>query len=224
VSLVLRRVTVVVASLLLAGCGGAAARRGLVADRIDIQAVFDKAGNPVMVANPNFVAERKLAEPRWKACPGRHVIACEPGPSSPGTVFEARAGYRGKTYVARTPPWRGTVRATSRPLLEGDPRVGARVTPVGGRWAGGWGGEFDRVRVQACRTATARSCVNLSQQGGGPAVIRARYAGWYLFAFDERFAKDTAFAEPAYGSPEVVPAVEEGATVSRSSPVGPVSS
>jgi hypothetical protein len=125
-------------------------------------------------------------------------------------------------YVGRTPPWRGTVRATSRPVLDGDARVGAKVTPVAGRWEGGWGGEFDRVRVQSCRTAHARSCVNLSAQGDGPAVIRPRYAGWYLFAFDERFAKDTAFAEPGYGSPEAVPVVAEGSTVSRSDPYGPI--
>ncbi len=55
-----------------------------------------------------------------------------------------------------------------------------------------------------------------------PPVVGAWFTGWYLFAFDQRLAHDTAFAQPGYRTPAVVPAVKAGATVARSAPVGPV--
>ncbi len=55
-----------------------------------------------------------------------------------------------------------------------------------------------------------------------PPVVGAWFTGWYLFAFDQRFAHDTAFALPGYESPATVPVVKGGATVARSTPLGPV--
>jgi len=53
-------------------------------------------------------------------------------------------------------------------------------------------------------------------------VVGAWFTGWYLFAFDQRFAHDTAFGLPGYGSPAAVPAINASATVARSVPLGPV--
>ena len=72
----------------------------------------------------------------------------------------------------------------------------------------GWepfGPNFDFRSVEACRTPDARHCVNLSGPEDGfskrPPVVGAWFSGWYLFAIDQRFAHDTAFALRAYSSP-----------------------
>ena len=117
---------------------------------------------------------------------------------------------------------------TARPRLEGQPEVGATVKPVPGAWRGGWGAEFDRLRVQACRTIDARRCVTLSAEGEDyhgrhrRALLRNRHVGWYLFAIDQRFARDTVFAGVGYGRASDIPPLEPGRTVARSAPVGPV--
>jgi hypothetical protein len=48
------------------------------------------------------------------------------------------------------------------------------------------------------------------------AVVRPRYAGWYLFAFAERLSRDEAFAEPGYASPRAIPPLKTSRTVVRS--------
>jgi len=220
---------------------------------VDIQAIYDTAGNPSLVAN--FSPDGGLPKPRWSICSPSSVNVCRPannatqfltpGPTPAGTVFQATATYEGKTYVARSAPWLGTVRATVPPRLNGHPRYGAAVTPHGASWTGGWqsdssykpqdggdsggrGPNFDFLSVEACRTRAARRCVNLSAPTESygfskrPPVVGAWFTGWYLFAFDQRLAHDTAFAQPGYRTPAVVPAVKAGATVARSAPVGPV--
>ena len=204
---------------------------------VEIQAVFDRAGNPDLVAN--FSPDGGLSAPAWSICRPPAVKRCvatnrkielRPGPTPVGTVFQASAAYQGREYTARSARWLGVVRATSPPRLRGRARYGATVTARGASWSGGWGSEFDYLRVEACRTrdANPRHCVTLSAPGEGfgfdnrPPTIGAWYTGLYLFAIDERFARDTAFAEPGYGSPAAVPPVQIGPTVARSAAVGPV--
>jgi hypothetical protein len=69
--------------------------------------------------------------------------------------------------------------------------------------------------------------VNLSAPAGEgfskrAPVVGAWFTGWYLFAIDQRFANDTAFALPGYVSPAAVPPVKLGATAARSAALGPV--
>jgi hypothetical protein len=208
---------------------------------IDIQAVFDNAGDPILVAN--FTPDGGLATPTWSICHPPDVHTCAPasrkielggeldaGRQPAGTVFQATATYHGHTYLARSSPWQGAVHATAPARLLGRARYGASVKPRGATWTGGWGSEFDYLRVEACRTpdAKARSCVTLSAPGEGfgfsnrPPVVGAWYTGWYLFALDARLAHDTVFAEPGYGFPVVVPPLKVGPTVARSAPSGPV--
>jgi hypothetical protein len=199
---------------------------------VKIQAVYDARGNPSLVAN--FSPDGGLVKARWSICPPpdvsvcattRHVVFLTPGPSPAGTVFQAGAIYRRRTYVARTAPWLGTVHATRRPRLSGARRIGAAVTPHRARWAGGWPNSFDDVRVEACRTRNAGHCVSLSAPEYGfrrPPVIGPTLAGDYLFAFDERFARDTVFPAIGYGSPSSVPPLRVGPTVARSTRLGPV--
>lgn len=201
---------------------------------VDIQTVYDKAGNPTLVAN--FSPDGGLAKPSWSTCPPPNVNICiptnkseflEPGPTPAGTVFQASATYQRHTYVARSPSWQGTVHATSPPHVIGSPRYHAAVTPAGATWTGGWGGEFDFLSVEACRTRAATHCVNVSAPKGygfssRPGVIAAWSTGWYLFAFDQRLAKDSVFAEPGYSDAAAIPPVHAGPTIARSAPVGPI--
>ena len=184
---------------------------------VDIAAGYDRAGDPALVAN--FDPNGGLATPRWSICPPAHPAACrrsggdsqflQPGPTPVGTVFEARATYRGRTYVARTVQWLGALHAVDPPQVTGRARYGARVTAGAGTWAGGWkaipgyrfpltsigsGGrepDYNVLSLEACRTATGRDCVNLSPQGttrafGAAPPLGAAITGDYLFAFDQR--------------------------------------
>jgi len=219
---------------------------------VDIQAVYDKAGNPSLVAN--FRPDGGLARPRWSICSPSDPDLCTPtnratpfldaGPTPAGTVFQATATYKGQTYGARSASWLGTVRATVAPWLGGHARYRTTVAPHGAGWTGGWetdstvkpqagshsggrGPNFDFLSVEACRTPEARHCVNLSAPRGygfsqRPPVVGAWFTGWYLFAFDQRLAHDTSFAEPGYGTPAAVPPVKVSGTVARSAPLGPV--
>ena len=218
---------------------------------IDIQAVYDAAGNPSLVAN--FSPDGGLAKPRWSTCSPPDLNVCTPtsatqslnaGATSAGTVFQATATYKGRTYVARTAPWLGTVRAVIAPRLTGQPLYDATVTPYAANWTGGWqsdptykphdgddsgghGPDFDFLNVEACRTRAARHCVNLSAPAGygfskRPPVVDAWFTGWYLFAIDGRFAYDTSFAESGYRNAATAPPVRLGATAAHSAPFGPV--
>jgi hypothetical protein len=141
--------------------------------------------------------------------------------------------------------WLGTVRAITPPRLIGRPAVGATVTARKSRWSGGWqtdpawrphdgpdsggrGAGFDYLRIEACRSRAGEHCVTISAPNEGygfsnrPPVVAARFANWYLFAFDERFAHDTAFAGVGLSSPEALPPLKAGPTIARSVPAGPV--
>jgi hypothetical protein len=153
----------------------------------------------------------------------------EAGPEPAGTVFTASATEDGQTYTAQTSQWQGTVQATALPTLVGVARVGASVTPAAGRWAGGWGTENELLGVEACKQRSGTNCVVLSSNCGcypesGPgATVGGWFAGWYLFATDQRVPHPQFSAGIFYNVPAAVPPPEPGATVAHSAPVGPVS-
>jgi hypothetical protein len=201
---------------------------------VEIQAVFNSAGNPLLVAN--FSPDGSLATPRWSICPTpakRRCVAAptrqqslSPGPRPRGTVFRAAARYMGRTYTAQV-TWGGTVTVLLPPSLSGHARVGLRLVPTPGIWRGGWGTEFDQLGVEVCQTRSARQCVMVSGgQLGCPdhsrAVIRRTMTGWYVFALDARSPADEACAGVAYGSESAIPVWPIGRTVVRSAPLGPV--
>lgn len=225
----------VVALVLSVGSGGIA--RAEAEPRLDLsQAVYEKSGQPLLVAN--FVPDGSLASPSWVRCdeagrciPGPAANAVwEPGPTPSGTTFEARARYLGADYTVRSPRWLGALHSTRRPTLSGLPVVGRIVPPMPGTWTGGWdrAGDFSRLRVEVCRTRTPRSCRTVSAQGedypghGAPPVIKRRYVGWYAFAIEERFAPGSAFAGVGYRTSEAIPPAKTGPTVVRSRPLGPI--
>ena len=230
------------------------ARAGQAGD-VEIQQSYDRHGNPSLIANANVTGN--TSRPQWSICTttesrpctpvahasGYHTSAfLGPGSTAPGTVFRATVLYRGKTYVARTGVWQGTVHAVSPPALAGSARFQAAVVPHRAIWSGGWAGlpqpetagaaggapNVDELNVEACRTTTGRHCVNLTRQGRTtafsrrPPLIDNWFTGWYLFAFDERIAAPELIAEPGYGTPSIIPVVKVDATHARSLPLGPV--
>jgi len=228
----MRRVRVAVAALLIVlACAPFAHAASF---RMDLsQETFGADGNPLLIAN--FAPDGGLATPSWAVCPA-DVPGCvpagvtnqvfQPGPEPTGTMFQASAVYGGTTYTTTSDPWRGAVAATAPPTLTGQPRVGAVVTPHAGSWTGGWGGEFDLARVEACRTRDGRDCTTISYphafRDRDAARIDPRWSGAWLFALDQRYARDTFWAEPAILYPFGIPPLAVGPTVSRSDPLGPV--
>lgn len=223
-------VAVVVALLVALGCSAAAAPPP--APHVEIsQQLLDLQGNPSFVAN--FVPDGALATPSWAICApaastctpaGVTNQVFEPGPVPVGTRFEASATYAGTTSTARSDAWLGRVAATAPPTLTGSAKVGGHVTAHGGAWTGGWGGEFDILHVEACRTASGRDCTTIVHPRAfrrSPA-IDPRWSGHYLFAFDERYAKGTGFELIGYRVPFAIAPTPVGPTVSRSAPLGPV--
>jgi hypothetical protein len=200
---------------------------------VSIQAVFDTRGNPLLVAN--FSPNGGLAKPHWAICrpgatctpAGKHHRKLEPGAQPAGTVFRATVTYHGRSYAAAA-VWHGRVHSILAPSLAGAPMLGTIVRPIAGRWTGGWGGETDQLGVEACRTRAGGRCVMLSGGAAGcpvrsiRAVVHRWLRGRYLFALDQRLARDNVCAGVAYGSERDVPVWRVGQTVARSAPAGPV--
>lgn len=219
---------------------------------VSIQATYASA-NPALVAN--FSPNGGLARPRWSICPPPNVDVCTPvrshsqflipGRTQAGTVFEATAVYRGRTYTARTVAWLGTIHATGLPTVTGSARYGSVVAPHPGTWAGGWKTErhpsrasagqdagqapnVNQLNIEACRTRTAEHCVNLTPQGKEATFSRRDprigqwFTGWYIFAFDQLEAGDTAYAGVGYGNAASMPIDRPGPTVSHSAAHGPI--
>ena len=235
---------VLVLIALLVFCGAAAARAPVVPTShrarasvygVAIQAVFNGAGNPLLVAN--FSPDGSLATPHWSICPPDSGGACtiaaakdgslETGPEPARTRFVASARYAGRTYSAAV-TWQGRVQAVSAPALRGIAREGRVVNPLPARWTGGWGGEFDQLGVEACATASGTRCRML---GGGELGcpdntsrprLRGWFTGWYLFALDARLAKDDACAGTGYFANADLPPWEVSETVVRSPAVAKI--
>ena len=212
----------------LAAAGPASAQTARVT-----QLVFDDAGLPELVANP--VPHGDKGDVSWAKCapggacsPAGVGPGLEPGDVPAGTSFVATVSYQGTTTSDTSPPWLGRVTATGSPLLDGPARAGATVTPRAAAWSGGWGSEYDDLRVEACRTPAAARCQTVSAPGEDypdndrPAVVGPAYAGWYLFALDTRYAANTMFAGVGYNDVAAVPPRRVRRTTVRSAPNGPV--
>lgn len=221
-------VVVVVASVV--GAPGATPN-GVAGYGVSIQAVFDSAGNPLLVAN--FSPDGSLATPSFSICPpsggcetvGAGPHGLRPGPEPSGTRFIATASYRGQAYAASV-TWHGRPHATDVPGLVGRPRHGSVLRPIAAHWQGGWGGEFDQLGVEACRTPRGQHCRML---GGGELGcpdasslprLGTWFAGWYLFALDARLPRGDACAGTGYASNASLPLWPLGPTIVRSGALG----
>jgi hypothetical protein len=100
------------------------------------------------------------------------------------------------------------------------------VRAVAARWRGGWGGEFDQLGLEACRSPEGEHCMMLGggelgcPDGSGRTRLGGWFAGWYVFALDARQPRDLVCAGTGYGSNADLPLWPLGPTVVRSGVLG----
>jgi hypothetical protein len=211
------------------------------AQRAEItQHIFDQNGLPLLVANPVPDGSRGRVA-AWRMCPaaaacqpvatdGRDDRSIEPGDVAPGTRFEADVvADDGETTTDRSKPWLGRVTVVTPAAVTGTLRVGHLVSPVPASWSGGWAGDYDLLRLEACRSPSARRCETLSAQGedppvcpGADAVLGRRYAGWWVRAVNKRVSADSVSAGVGYAQPRDIPLSRSTPMNVRSELVGPV--
>jgi hypothetical protein len=143
------------------------------------------------------------AKPSWKAC-RPDLSECTPFASGgefdttgapPNTVF-----WGGEDIL--TPIWKGTLRSTAPPSVQGTVRGNEVVTPVAGQWEGGWEDDYDSLAFSICKTAAGTGCLNINYEGqkeeacgpGGAVMIDPAFAGRYLRVTDRRYGAGTIFA------------------------------
>lgn len=144
------------------------------------------------------------------------------GPDGGRHGLRGSVTFEGVTSLDRTGPWGGRVAATAPPRLVGRPEVGRTVRAVSGTWSGGWGDEYDRLTVEACRDRVGRRCERVCEPLGGllgegdRATIPSRYRGWYLRAAAVRTPRDAVFAAIGIACRPGLAALRPGATTAVS--------
>lgn len=187
-----------------------AAPAGAAADGVEVsQNVFDADGWPELVAN--YSPDGDKATPVWRACTPlcgaviRTDQQLAPGPTAPGTSWQASATYRGTTTVARSKTWLGQVTSIDPPAVSGLPSIGSTMVATPGTWSGGWGDDFSELNLRACRTLEAVDCrimVGSSPEPdttSGPVKVTTSYGGWYVGPVDMRLPADVAIAGVGIG-------------------------
>ena len=122
----------------------------------------------------------------------------------PKTAFLATSSYGA---VAVSPVWRGRLAITRPPSVRGLVRANQLVTPVAGKWKGGWSGSEDWFQLSACERPRGRGCTTLTDMHyvhGCPnfaAVLEPEFAGWYLRVADMRVGQDSGILDYGVGSP-----------------------
>jgi hypothetical protein len=216
-------------------CGGTPA----AAQKAEItQHVFDTEGLPRLIANPTPDGGKgKIVA--WRICalgaPCQSIAVNDDRSLAPGdvaaqTVFEADAlADDGTMTTARSKPWLGRVTASAPPTVAGTPAVGQLIRPVPASWAGGWQGDDDLLKLEACKDAAGEKCETVSAQGedppvcpGAAAVLGRRYEGWWLRAVDRRISAQSAFAGVGYSAARFIPIAKPSRVTVRSELVGPI--
>lgn len=119
----------------------------------------------------------------------------------PGTVFRVES----HGAVGVSPEWRGRLKQVKPPSVEGIVRANEFVSPIPGRWSGGWEREFSRMQLSACVTPSGNDCTTLTDlhyardcTQGASFVLDARFTGSYLRVADNRVGASPPM-EFAYG-------------------------
>ncbi len=106
-----------------------------------------------------------------------------------------------------TPTWFGNVTSVGPPSVSGRIKANELVTPVPGRWWGGWSTDGDAMQLAACENPSGDGCVTLTERTypascpNEAVVIDPTFVGWYLRVADQRLPADTAFTFEAATTP-----------------------
>jgi hypothetical protein len=205
------------------------------AQSISGYAQVDRDGNPSVVVSSAGLAPAEHEAIRWRACPpdGGACVplsgagAVEPGPTAPGTVFEAHLARAGAELTARTPAWSGQIQSAGVPALNGEPKVGARVHVVPTSWTGGWaaapfteGAPRSGYAIAACSDETGTQCFLIAEQQVALDGIQLepRWVGWRLLVGEWRQAGGNPV--PAIGWAPPVPMTLERLQGGQPAPYG----
>lgn len=113
------------------------------------------------------------------------------------TVFRVTSS-RGPT--ALSPLWRGRVASVKPPSVRGAIRANELVTPLGGKWTGGWEDEDDAFQLSACLTPSGKKCTTLTdphypeQCPRTAVVLDPALTGRYLRVADRRIGPGPHFS------------------------------
>jgi hypothetical protein len=183
------------------------------AEEVRMQALMNRDGSGHLFVNdPGGPRLWEACTPDLKNCApfgrGREV---DTNGASPNTVFRVRG--RG---VGISPEWRGRLKQLAPPSVYGTIRAHEFVSPLPGRWRGGWRGEFPQWRgwkegefselqLSACATPEGHHCTTLTDHHyirGCPSSasfsLDARFTGGYLRVANRRVGAGPPI-EPAYG-------------------------
>ncbi len=182
-----------------------------------VQHLLAPDGGPLLTGNP---APATSGPVRWRACaPDCGAVVAEgptfaPGPTVPGTTFEASTtSGDGSTAAVRSRPWTGPVAAAAPPTVRGEVRIGRVFAAVAGTWTGGWGDDRSVTGLRACRTREGTDCRLLgagdvfATASDARRAIDPAFAGWFVGAYEQRYAQETAFPavapapDPVLGTP-----------------------
>jgi hypothetical protein len=147
----------------------------------------------------------------WEMC-AQDLLRCAPfkdgrrittAGAQPNSVFRVSGG----NGVGLSPLWKGRVKSLAPPSARGTVRANELVTPIAGKWRGGWKGDFDQLQLAACATPDGRHCTTLTHshypagcQDEG-AVLDPIFAGRYLRVANRRAGPGTAERADAVTSP-----------------------
>ncbi|HEY7257049.1 MAG TPA: hypothetical protein VH476_10250 [Solirubrobacterales bacterium] len=140
--------------------------------------------------------------PVWQAC-APDLSNCSP--FATGTDVSTDGVAAGTVLWdgrVQSPVWNGNVSPLTPPSVSGAVRANELVTPVTGRWNGGWDGDFDRTQLAACRSKAGEECIALTNTEDltgcpdGEAVIDPALTGDYLRVADRLFGPGTYFGPP----------------------------
>lgn len=167
----------------------------------------DGSGTVYAEARPGGVA--------WEACTSR-LTECKQwgrgreigtGNAPAGTVFRVSSALvRG---TENSPEWKGPLKAVAPPTVSGLVQANEYVSPVPGRWSGGWKGETAEMQLAACETEAGEGCVSITSrrlirqgcQFDASFYLDPRFTGWYLRVANEQSGGPHARPASAIYSP-----------------------
>lgn len=175
-----------------------------------VSASIQENGSGLMIASAGSNPEDQTWS--WEAC-SRDLSHCEAfaqgrivttAGAPPKTVFRATSSY-GATGLS--PVWRGRVKSVRPAPVLGPVRANELVTPVPGKWEGGWAGSRDWVQLAACESPLGQNCTTLTDMHfiegceNEAAVLDPHFTGQYLRVADWRVGPDTGVLDYGVGSP-----------------------
>ena len=179
------------------------------AEQAVVEAFLTPDGSGELIAQENFREGKGWS---WEACTigltscvhyatGEETTTAH---AMPETIFRAtsRAG-----ASAFSPVWHGDVKSLEPPSVQGQLLANELVTPIAGRWSGGWDGDYNWTQLAACSTPAETECTTLTDQhfngscARGAAVLDPAFVGQYLRVADQRVDAEAGIELYAISSP-----------------------